>query len=244
MTYIWAHRGASGYAPENTLESFALADKMSADGIELDVQLTKDNKLVVCHDEMIDRTSNAKGFIKDYTLEQLKAFNFNNHNKNYSDCKIPTLEEVFKLVKPTKMLINIELKTGIFEYENIEEKTIELVNQYEMQDRIIYSSFNHYSIKKILELDPNADCGLLHTDCIIDIADYAVRYGFKNLHPAYYFLQHKNYYKDALSHNLKINAWTINEKDYIKQALDFNINAIITNYPDIAIELRNERNQV
>ncbi len=240
MTYIWAHRGASGYAPENTLEAFALADKMNADGIELDVQLTKDGQLVVCHDEMIDRTSNGKGFIKDYTLAQLKELNFNNHNESYAECKIPTLEEVLELVKPTKMVINIELKTGIFEYDGIEEKTIELVKKHDMQDRIIYSSFNHYSIKKILELEPIADCGLLHTDCIVDIADYACKLGAKNLHPAFYFLQHKDYYKEALSNNLKVNAWTINDEQYIQAALQLKINAIITNYPDKAITIRDK----
>ncbi len=241
MTYIWAHRGASGYAPENTLEAFALADKMNADGIELDVQLTKDGQLVVCHDEKIDRTSNGQGLVKDHTLAELKDLIFNNHNEAYPDCKIPTLEEVLQLVKPTKMVINIELKTGEYEYDGIEEKTVELVRKYKMQDRIIYSSFNHYSIKKILEIEPTADCGLLHTDCIVDIADYACRLGAKNLHPDKYFLDHKNYYSDAVAHNLKINAWTVNdEKDIIKD-LNFKINAIITNYPDRAIDLRDKK---
>ena len=69
---VWAHRGASGYAPENTLEAFKLAVEMGADGVELDVQLTKDNQIVVIHDEWIDRTSNGKGWVKDMTLEELR----------------------------------------------------------------------------------------------------------------------------------------------------------------------------
>ena len=80
-TKIWAHRGASGYAPENTLEAFKLAINEEADGIELDVQLTKDKELVVIHDETIDRTSNGKGYVKDYTLEELKKLNFNYGNE-------------------------------------------------------------------------------------------------------------------------------------------------------------------
>ena len=75
---IWAHRGASGYAPENTLPAFKLAADMGADGVELDVQLTKDNVIVVCHDEKIDRTSNGAGFIRDYTLEELRKYDSNN----------------------------------------------------------------------------------------------------------------------------------------------------------------------
>lgn len=71
-TKVWAHRGASGYAPENTLDAFRKAVEMGADGIELDVQMTKDGELVVIHDETIDRVSNGKGWVKDYTYEELK----------------------------------------------------------------------------------------------------------------------------------------------------------------------------
>ena len=78
MTQIWAHRGASGYCPENTIEAFEKAIEMNSDGIELDVQLTKDGQIVVCHDELIDRVSNHKGFLKDFTYEELASFNFNN----------------------------------------------------------------------------------------------------------------------------------------------------------------------
>ena len=94
-TKVWAHRGASAYAPENTLEAFKLAVDIGSDGIELDVQLSKDGELVVIHDEEIDRTSNGKGFVKDYTLKELKKFNFNHSNSKYHKVNIPTLKEVF-----------------------------------------------------------------------------------------------------------------------------------------------------
>ena len=97
---IFAHRGASAYAPENTLEAFRLAMEQGADGIELDVQLTKDGELVVIHDETIDRVSNGKGAVRDYTLEELKSFSVSNHFEQYPDVKIPTLREVLELVKP------------------------------------------------------------------------------------------------------------------------------------------------
>ena len=123
MTKIFAHRGASGYAPENTLPAFAMAEKQGADGIELDVQLTKDGELVVIHDEKIDRTSTGKGFVRDYTLPELRKMSFCNHMELYSGVKIPTLEEDLDLVKPGNMTVNIELKTGIFWYQGIVEKT-------------------------------------------------------------------------------------------------------------------------
>ena len=114
MTKIYAHRGASGYAPENTLEAFYIAMQQGADGIELDVQLTKDGEVVVIHDETINRVSNGKGKVMDYTLAELKQFSFHNHMDMYKNVRIPTLQEVLDLVKPGKMEVNIELKTGIF----------------------------------------------------------------------------------------------------------------------------------
>ena len=112
-TKVWAHRGASAYAPENTLEAFLLAAEQGADGVELDVQLTKDGEMVVVHDEEIDRVSDGSGFVKDYTLAELKNLNFNKTHLEYQNVKIPTLREVYEALKPTGMTINVELKTGI-----------------------------------------------------------------------------------------------------------------------------------
>ena len=120
---IWAHRGASGYAPENTLEAFKLAAEMGADGVELDVQLTKDGEVVVVHDERIDRVSDGSGLVAEYTLEELRQFNFNKMHPEFAEiCRIPTLREVLECLKDTGLTVNVELKTGINFYEGIENK--------------------------------------------------------------------------------------------------------------------------
>ena len=170
---IFAHRGASGYAPENTLAAFRLAEEQGSDGVELDVQLTKDGEVVVIHDEKIDRTSTGTGFVRDYTLEELKKFSFHNHMEAYEGETIPTLEEVLNLLKPGKMEVNIELKTGIFWYPEIEEKTMEIVKKTGMEDRVIYSSFNHYSIQEVRRLNPEAETAYLYGDVILDVEKYA-----------------------------------------------------------------------
>ena len=121
---VWAHRGASGYAPENTLAAFEKAVELGADGVELDIQLTKDDEIVVIHDEKIDRTSDGEGWVKDYTLEELRGFNYNRTKPEYEHADIPTMREVFELLKPTGLFINIEIKTGVFFYEKIEEKIL------------------------------------------------------------------------------------------------------------------------
>lgn len=228
---IWGHRGASGYAPENTLEAFRIATEMKADGVELDVQLTKDGELVVIHDETIDRLSNESGWIKDYTLKELKAFNFNRTHPEFKFAAIPTLEEVFACLKDTGLFINIELKTGVIFYEEIEEKTLKLANKMKMQDRILYSSFNHYSILKIKKLNPDARVGLLYTDGFIDIPEYARKMGVNTLHPPFNNLKYPGLIESCKKNGLQIIVWNVRD-DNIRFCCEASVDAIITNYPD------------
>lgn len=239
MTKIFAHRGASAYAPENTVEAFALAMEQGADGIELDVQMTKDGQVVVIHDETIDRVSDGTGAVRDYTLEELKKFHFSNHMENYENAVIPTLKEVLDLIKSSNMLLNIELKTGIYWYPNLEEKTIELVKEAGMEDRVIYSSFNHYSIKKILELNPHAECAFLYSDVILNVDKYAKNAGVCGLHPAVYHLKMAEFLKEYQESGLKVRVWTVNKKEDMEKFIKADLEAVITNYPDKALEIRN-----
>lgn len=239
MTKIFAHRGASAYAPENTVEAFALAMEQGADGIELDVQMTKDGQVVVIHDETIDRVSDGTGAVRDYTLEELKKFHFSNHMENYENAVIPTLKEVLDLIKSSNMLLNIELKTGIYWYPNLEEKTMELVKEAGMEDRVIYSSFNHYSIKKILELNPHAECAFLYSDVILNVDKYAKNAGVCGLHPAVYHLKMAEFLKEYQESGLKVRVWTVNKKEDMERFIKADLEAVITNYPDKALEIRN-----
>lgn len=109
-TQVWAHRGASGwdkqYAPENTMSAFIKACEMGADGIELDVQLTKDGEIVIIHDETVDRVSNGTGWVKDYTLNEIRKLNFAKLHPEYGFTTIPTLQELFQFMSKNKILIN------------------------------------------------------------------------------------------------------------------------------------------
>ena len=234
---VWAHRGASGYAPENTLEAFKKAVEMGADGVELDVQLTKDDQMVVIHDELIDRTSDGRGWVKDMTLEELRKYNYNKTHPEYEHADIPTLREVYELLKPTGLTINVELKTGIVFYEELERKVIELTKEMDMEDKVLYSSFNHYTCVKLHELNPEAYVGFLYADGPIDMASYAKKHGADALHPALYNLQFPNYMQDAAANGLDVNVWTVNEPEHIALASQMRVNAIITNYPDRALEI-------
>ena len=231
---VWAHRGASGYAPENTMEAFILAIEMGADGIELDVQLTRDGEIVVIHDETLQRVSNGTGYVKDYTLEEVKALNFNKTHPEYEKTEIPTLREVLQLLKDTDLKLNIELKTGVFFYPNIEKKVVDLVSEYGMQDRVWYSSFNHYSVKEVKRIQPDAKVGLLYGDGIYEPAEYAVRFGADAIHPHFVNLQYPEVLEKCKENGIKVHTWTANTFLDMVNCVQYGVDALITNYPDKA----------
>lgn len=234
MTKIWAHRGASGYAPENTLDAFALAVEQKADGVELDVQLSKDGQLVVIHDETINRVSNQRGYVKDLELKELKKCNVNRTISGYREVEIPTLREVYQLLKETDLTINVELKTSIIWYPQIEEKVLDLTKEMDMMERVIFSSFNHYSVKKIKEMEPNAKTGILYSDVLYKVTEYCQKVNADALHPIYCHRYMKSVWEDYLAAQIPLHIWTVNEQEEMEFFIRNQVDAIITNYPDKA----------
>lgn len=234
---VYAHRGASAYAPENTLPAFQLAEEQGADGIELDVHLTKDGELVVIHDEKLDRTTDGVGLVRDYTLAELKRFCADNGMPGFADARIPTLREVLEQVRPGRMLVNIELKTGILWYEGIEKKTLDLVAELGMQDRIIYSSFNHYSIAEVRRLAPEAQTAYLFGDIPCDIEQYAAQRGVGGLHPGLYCVKMGNLLKTYLDSGLAVRVWTVNGAEDLRWLMEEGAD-VITNDPKLALTVR------
>ena len=237
---VFAHRGASQYAPENTLEAFRLAMEQGAEGIELDVHLSADGELVVIHDETLERTTNGKGLVKDHTLAQLQALRADNHMEGFEAAHIPTLRQVLELVRPGDMQVNIELKTGILWHEGIEEKTLELVKELGMQDRVVYSSFNHYSIEEVRRLDPTAETAYLFSDVIFEVEKYAARRGVKGLHPALWHVKMADFLTDYLQSGLVVRVWTVNRPEDMRLLMERGVDAVITNDPALALQVRAE----
>lgn len=234
---VYAHRGASAYAPENTLQAFSLAMEQGADGIELDIHLTKDGELVVIHDEKVDRTTNGAGLVKDYTLAELRALCADNGMPGFAEARIPTLREVLTLVKPSDMLINIEIKTGILWYDGIEEKALRLVEGMGMQDRVIWSSFNHYSIEKVRQLAPEAQTAYLYGDIICDVEKYAAAHGVQGLHPGLYNVKMADLLQRYLASGLAVRVWTVNGAEDLRWLMGEGAD-VITNDPKLALEVR------
>ena len=182
---VWAHRGCSQKYPENTLLAFEKAMEIpNLTGIELDIQLTKDGELVVIHDERVDRTTEGIGFVKDYTLAELKKLHI--YAGDHPSQSIPAMKEVLDLLEQrlkSGMKLNIELKTGIYPYHGIEEKIINLVYKKGVAESVIYSSFHALSLEHIREIDDKTEIGILDnkfSDCLFKLKGGC---GANSLHP-------------------------------------------------------------
>lgn len=234
-TLVWAHRGASAYAPENTLAAFEMAVDMKADGIELDVQRTKDGKLVVIHDETLKRVSGQAGWVKDYAYKDLQNINVNLHFPDFGKQAVPTLEEVYALLKNTDLTVNVELKTGVCFYPGIEQQVIELTEREGMQERVLYSSFNHHSLRIIRQLRPHVQTGVLYSDGWIGVADYAKKIVQATaVHPSYSNVQYPAFFEFCKAQGLKVHVWTVNKKAQIQFLCENRVDAVITNDPKLA----------
>lgn len=240
MTKILAHRGASGYAPENTLEAFALAAELGADGVELDVHLSSDGEMVVIHDETVDRTTDGYGLVCKKTLAELKSLNACNGMgglKAYN--QIPTLKEVYELLKPTPLMINVEIKTDAMLYDGICEKLVALEHEMGMEGRIIYSSFNHNTIMEMKRIHPEAKTGLLYIEALANPWDYAESIGADALHPDKFApLTYPEHMKISAARGIETNVWTVNTAEDMEFLIRNGATSVITNYPSLALAVR------
>ncbi|MCI8949005.1 MAG: hypothetical protein HFG49_03050 [Lachnospiraceae bacterium] len=169
---IWAHRGCSQNYPENTLLAFEKAASLpNLTGIELDIQLTKDRELVVIHDERVDRTTEGIGFVKDYTLSELKKLHI--YAGSNPSQEIPAMEEVLDLIekklKRGGLKLNIELKNSVYPYPGMEEIIVDMIHKRGLQQAVVYSTFYAKSLEQLYMLDPAAELGILDSkvsDCM------------------------------------------------------------------------------
>ena len=247
MQRIFAHRGASAYAPENTLEAFELAARMGADGVELDVHMTKDGELVVAHDEEISRVADGLGLIHNMTTSELKKHRFNRTHPEFRDATIPTLREVYELLKPTGLHINTELKTSRIRYEHMEEKCVKLADELGMSGRVLYSSFNLASLKLLKRIDPGVKVGLLRTPIgkindrkISEPWGLAHLLGIDAIHPHFSELLLYNEADKAHGIGMQVNVWTVNDEADMRKCLEAGADMLIGDYPDRMVKVRAE----
>ena len=236
----YAHRGFSGSYPENTMLAFEKALEAGCEGIELDVQRTRDGELVIIHDEAIDRTSNKSGLVKDMTYEELTKVDFSyRYQGQYGFQKIPTLREYLTLVQSRDIVTNIELKTGVYEYLGIEHQVYDLIREFHMEDKVIISSFNHHSVLRMKAIAPQLRYGFLSETWILDAGSYVASHGVEAYHPQFHMLTAAET-ADLKAHGIAINTWTVNEEMDIRAMIDIGVDGIISNHPDRVATLLRE----
>lgn len=211
---IIAHRGYSKMYPENSMQAFINANKPYVYGIELDVHLTKDNIAVIIHDETLDRTTKLKGLVKEHTFEMLKGV-------------IPSLEEYLEFVKDTHLFTNIELKTNIYEYRGIEKIVVDLIDKHHLKDRIVISSSNHNTLKRIKKIS-DIKIGVLLNDVLLNPVQYAKILNPFSINPEYHMVD-KDFFNECEKENIKIICYTVDDKKDFERLRKIGIEYIITN---------------
>ena len=233
---VIAHRGFSAIAPENTLISFQKAIEIGADMIEFDVSLSKDGIPVVIHDKTLNRTTNSKGKVEDFTLEELKSFDAGSWYKpSFTGEKIPTLEEVILLAKG-KIMLNIEIKKHSvkrkIKINGLEHKIVNLLEKHGMIDEVLISSFSKMAIQRIKEFNPEIPVAYLYRFGInlrlINSFDKLGIYSFNQGKRSF----SKKSIQDIHLKGIKLNIYTVNQKREMKKFIKNGVDGIITNHPD------------
>lgn len=240
---IFAHRGASAHAPENTLAAFRLAVEHRADAIELDAKLTADGKVVVIHDQTVDRTTGERGVVRKMTLAQLKALDAGSFfDSTFARERIPTLEEVFVAVGG-HLLINVEITNYASISDALPDKIIDLITRYRMEDRIIVSSFHPLNLMRIHNQMPKIPVAIL---ALPGKGGRLARgwlgrlFSPKFIHPHYQDISSSMVRAEHRRGRL-INAWTVNESEDMRRLFKLEIDGIITDDPRLARRVLEER---
>ncbi len=218
------HRGACGYAPENTLKSMRKALEIGVHGFEFDIQMSADNEPVVMHDDTLDRTTNGKGLVSGYTVEELKRFDAGEGER------IPTLRDVIDLVdKRCRLFIELKAEEATYSVADIIENSVKNLGwNYE---QFFVCSFNHLQIAHIRAINPNIRTCALFVGIPINLAQLALDAGAWSINPSIHHIN-QSLVDDAHIRGLKVLVWTANNAEEISKARKLGVDGIISNFPD------------
>lgn len=237
MFVNYAHRGASAYAPENTMISFRKALQLGANGIELDLQRTKDGKIVIFHDKNIDKKSNGKGKISDYTYKELLDFDFGSwFDIKYKDERIVLFENFAKEFLSKNLTFAIELKQ-----EGIEKDVLDIIKKYATYDDIYITSFNFNALNNVRAIDSNIKLSWLIEDRInIDNISKLLEINGIQICPNAEDVTIEDI-KLANKSGVRVRLWGVSNEDVMRKAFNFNIDGMTVNFPDKLKELMEEK---
>lgn len=231
----FAHRGASFEAPENTLAAFLLAAELGADGIELDVQLSKDGETAVIHEFSLEASTDGHGLVRERTMAELQELDAGSwFDPVFAGQQIPTLQEVVEAVGQ-QMLLNIELKTASLQDSHLAKAVVRIIEENHLSDRVVVSSFNHLVLRTVRKLNPKIPLGLLASrDMPLPLRRTWLRPWIRPeaLHPSYEMID-ANYAHWAKERGYRIHTWTVDDPGTMWQMMRLGVDMIITNRPDL-----------
>jgi glycerophosphoryl diester phosphodiesterase len=229
-----AHQGANAAAPANTLAAFRLAAEMGADGVELDAQLSRDGEVIVIHDFTVDRTTDGRGAVRGLTLAQLKELDAGaRFDPTFAGERIPTLQEVFDAVG-LRLLVNVEIKSLPGRSRGLEAEVVRLIEDNNLAHRVIVSSFNPLSLRKVKRLNPNILTALLHApgqSLLLRRAWLAPLAPHEFRHP-HHTMVDERLMAWARREGYRVNTWTVDEPEEMRRLLALGVDGIITDHPD------------
>jgi glycerophosphoryl diester phosphodiesterase len=240
---IFAHRGASAHAPENTLAAFELALEQGADAIELDAKLSADGHVVVIHDATVDRTTGAHGRVKDMSLAELRVLSAGSFfSSHFSTEKIPMLEEVFEALGK-RLFVNVELTNYNTPRDHLVESVCLLVKKFNLQKHVLFSSFYGSNLSKAHSYLSDVPCGLLALNGMLGA--WARSFGFAFGKYAALHLNLADVTREQIQrvHRLKGRAhvWTVNPEVDIRRLFGWGVDGIFTDDPQLAVRVRGEK---
>jgi glycerophosphoryl diester phosphodiesterase len=237
MFLIYAHRGSSIRYPENTLPAFTNAIKEGANGIELDVQMTKDEKVVVFHDWTLQRITGQRGKISDYTLKQLQKMDFGAwKHARFAKLRIPTLNQVLKMFAGKNVIVNIELKNFFAMRNGLEQKVMEIIQFHNMSKRTIISTFNPFSLELLRKHDCKSDIAFLYFGRLKEPWRYAKEYACTYIHPPVQEVTGE-LLTSCRDQDIKVVPYQVDTLTEIEQMIEFGTDGIITPRPGLAHRL-------
>jgi glycerophosphoryl diester phosphodiesterase len=239
---IFAHRGASAHAPENTLAAFELALAQNADAIELDVKLSADGHAVVIHDTTVNRTTSSYGRVKDLSFGQLRSLDAgSSFAQSYRGEKIPALEEVFEALGK-RTFINVELTNYSTPRDALVETVCMLVKQFRLQQRVMFSSFFASNLSKARAYLPEVPRGLLAFHGWLGAWARSFGFNFGRYHALHPYLKDVTSQQVQRVHRLnrRIHVWTVNAAEDMRRLFDWGVDAIFTDDPQLAVQVRSE----
>lgn len=235
MVLNFAHRGSLTEAPENTLPAFQKAIEHGAEAIELDVQLTRDRQLVVCHDHKLTRfNESASKRIIDMSLEEIKGIDVSSSfEAEFKGTTLATLEEVLEIC-PDDLLLNIEIKNIPVIYDGIEEKVMHSLKEHNRLHNVIISSFDHMALKKIQDIAPFLPIGMLFYYRILEPWKYARNSGIKvtSIHPNQVYTD-REFVDQCKAFGYKVFPYTVNDVEHYEELVDFGVDGVFSNNPGV-----------